>query len=46
MRWRRALSDDRSRYLAQQVELGGPEVILEAAAVRSRPEPKAVEPGR
>ena len=40
------MSDDRSRYLAQQVELGGPEVILEAAAVRSRPEPKAVEPGR
>jgi len=31
MRWRRALSDERSRYLAQQVELGGPEVILEAA---------------
>jgi len=31
MRWRRALSDERSRYLAQQVELGGREVILEAA---------------
>jgi len=25
------LSDERSRYLAQQVELGGPEVVLEAA---------------
>ena len=40
------MDDERRRYLAQQAELGGPEVILEPGnAGRAKPEPRA-HPGR